>query len=298
MIVNQANLALIYIGFKTIFNEVLGSITPNYPRIATEVPSSTREEQYKWLGRVPRMREWIGDRVIANLGAYSYTIQNRDWETTVALDRNDVEDDTIGVYTPLISAMAQSAALHPDELIFELLASGFTGLCYDGQPFFAPEHVDDTGPMGPQSNTGTAALAPASYGTARAAMMGLKDPQERPLRIVPDLLVVPPQLEAMGREILLAERAQDGSTNVWRGSAQLLVAPELAANPTAWFLLDTSKPVKPLVFQRRKPPTFIAMDRPDDEGVFTKKEFRYGVDCRDNAGYGLWQLAYGSTGTT
>ena len=27
-----------------------------------------------------------------------------------------------------------------------------------------------------------------------------------------------------------------------------------------------------------------------------KKEFIYGVDARCNAGYGLWQLAFGSTG--
>ena len=27
-----------------------------------------------------------------------------------------------------------------------------------------------------------------------------------------------------------------------------------------------------------------------------RKEYLYGVDGRYNAGYGLWQLAYGSTG--
>ena len=28
-----------------------------------------------------------------------------------------------------------------------------------------------------------------------------------------------------------------------------------------------------------------------------EKKFVYGVDARGNAGYTLWQLAYGSTGT-
>jgi phage major head subunit gpT-like protein len=36
------------------------------------------------------------------------------------------------------------------------------------------------------------------------------------------------------------------------------------------------------------------MDRPDDEHVFMRKKFRYGVDDRKNVGFGLWQLAYGS----
>jgi len=39
------------------------------------------------------------------------------------------------------------------------------------------------------------------------------------------------------------------------------------------------------------------MDRPDDENVFMRKKYRYGVDDRKNVGYGLWQLAYGSKQT-
>lgn len=296
MIVNQATLQSIYRGFKVIFNQAFQAAQPLYLRLATVVPSSTKEEEYKWLGKVPRMREWIGDRVIQNLAAYGYTIKNRDWEATVGVDRNDIVDDSIGIYNPLIQALAQSAALHPDELVFELLVNGFTQKCYDGQPFFAVEHVDGNQPA--QSNTTTVKLSATSYAAARSAMMSYKDEHGRPLRIVPNLLVVPPQLEPTGLEILQAERLANGATNIYRNSAELLVAPELSDNPTAWFLLDTTKPVKPLIFQQRKRPEFVAKDRPDDDTVFMKKEYLYGVDSRDNAGYGLWQLAYGSTGTT
>jgi len=31
-----------------------------------------------------------------------------------------------------------------------------------------------------------------------------------------------------------------------------------------------------------------------DEGVFNRREFRFGVDARANTGVGLWQLAYAS----
>lgn len=66
---------------------------------------------------------------------------------------------------------------------------------------------------------------------------------------------------------------------------------------TAWFLLDTSRMVKPLIFQVRKDYNFVALDQETDENVFMRKEFVYGVDARVNAGYGLWQLAYGSKQT-
>jgi len=66
---------------------------------------------------------------------------------------------------------------------------------------------------------------------------------------------------------------------------------------TPWFLLDTSRAIKPLILQERKKPVFTAMTKPDDEAVFMTNEYRYGVDCRYAAGYGLWQLAYGSKQT-
>jgi len=36
------------------------------------------------------------------------------------------------------------------------------------------------------------------------------------------------------------------------------------------------------------------MTRPDNEHVFKNDEYLYGVRARVNAGYGLWQLAFGS----
>lgn len=71
-------------------------------------------------------------------------------------------------------------------------------------------------------------LNAAAYAAARAAMQGFKGDGGRPLGIVPDLLVVPPSLEAVGLEILNAERDTSGATNVWKGTAELLVVPWLA----------------------------------------------------------------------
>jgi len=66
---------------------------------------------------------------------------------------------------------------------------------------------------------------------------------------------------------------------------------------TPWFLLDCSRMIKPMIFQRRRDYDLRRMDRLEDEHVFTTDNFRYGVDARVSAGYGLWQLAYGSKQT-
>lgn len=62
----------------------------------------------------------------------------------------------------------------------------------------------------------------------------------------------------------------------------------------AWFLLDTSRVLKPIVYQTRQPFDLTALDNPTDANVFHRKEFIYGVDGRANAGYGFWQMAYAS----
>lgn len=64
-----------------------------------------------------------------------------------------------------------------------------------------------------------------------------------------------------------------------------------------WYLLDLSKPIKPFIFQERKPYTFIDMVSPQDEGVFMRGEYRYGIEARAVAGYGLPHFAHRSEAT-
>ena len=62
----------------------------------------------------------------------------------------------------------------------------------------------------------------------------------------------------------------------------------------AWYLFDTSRVIKPFIWQTRKPFTIIPKFSMTDEQVFWNKEFEWGVDGRCNAGYGLWQFAFQS----
>lgn len=62
----------------------------------------------------------------------------------------------------------------------------------------------------------------------------------------------------------------------------------------AWYLMDTTRGVKPMVWQTRTPYEFTALTRSEDEAVFRNDEYLYGVRARANAGFGLWQLAFGS----
>ena len=66
---------------------------------------------------------------------------------------------------------------------------------------------------------------------------------------------------------------------------------------TAWYLMDTSREVRPLIWQEREPYTFQQLTLDTDEFVFSNDKYLYGIRARVNAGFGLWQLAYGSKQT-
>lgn len=63
---------------------------------------------------------------------------------------------------------------------------------------------------------------------------------------------------------------------------------------TPWYLLDTSRSLRPLIYQERKAPNFVAKVNETDDNVFDRNEFVYGVDKRCNVGFGFWQMAYRS----
>lgn len=66
-------------------------------------------------------------------------------------------------------------------------------------------------------------------------------------------------------------------------------------NGQPWFLMDCTKVLRPLIYQRRRPFQIVPMLALDNPRVFETREFVWGVDGRSNAGYGLWHLAAMST---
>lgn len=292
MVINPQTLRGIYVAFNTLFNKVFEAQKPTYEKIATVVPSTTDAETYAWLGDIPGMREWVGDREIQNLSGSEYTIKNKDFELTVGVPRNAIEDDKVAIYNPSVQMLGESAAMHPDELVYALLASGFATKCYDGKPFFSDAHeVGDKA----TSNLMHEALTPEAYRKARASMMNLKNAKGRSLGLVPDLLVVPPALEGMARDILLADFI-NGTKNTMTGTAEIHVEPRLTSDK-AWFLLSTKRPIKPLIYQQRKKAKFVSITEETSPNVFMSKTFIYGADSRGNVGFGFWQMAVGSDGT-
>ena len=286
---NQAYMAEVSKGFNTVFNDALKGVNTDYLKVATEIKANTVTVDYAWIADLPSMREWVGDRVLNDLSAWTYSIVKKDWEASIKVHRDVIEYDNLGIVKPRIQDLAHSVGDHYNSAVFGLLESN--GECYDGQPFFSENHEVGGATF---SNMGANDLTVEGYNATVAEIARVCKENGAPLRIRPNLVVVPPELKAKAVELFKCERLANGASNPLFGECEILVAYDLI-DTKSWYLLDTTRPIKPLILQVNKAAEFVAQDKLDNEAAFMRKEFRYGVDTEDNVGYGLWQMAYKNT---
>ena len=301
MLVNSESIKTVFTGLKTIFNQALKAKTGEWQKTTMEVPSSGSGEDYAWLERFPRFRKWIGDKQVKNIAAGKYHVKNEDWEATVAVDRNDIEDDRLGIYNIQAQSAGDSAAELHDIISDDLKNNAFVNTCLDGQYFYDTDHEVNGASVSNKStkalSNATLAAVEASFGAARTAIMKLTDEEGAPLRMKPDLLEVPPALETVANMLATSDKLADGNPNPYKGTFTVLVNPGLISD-TAWFLHVTSNVVKPFIVQMRKRPMFVNQTSMENDDVFNKREYKFGAEARATGAYGLWQLSHGSTGTT
>lgn len=228
MEINSPNIQGLTTEIRTEFNKFLQVATPTSGPFVMNVPSKSGANFYPRLAEFPGMRKWVGSRVINRLKAGAFAIINETFEDTIAIDRDDLEDDQFGIYKPVLAQLGKEASVMPDKLAFEVVNSGTTTKCMDGQYFFDADHV--------------------TYD-------------------------------------------ENGNEKAYSNNA----APESgeSAGP-AWYLFKCDDPLKPVIYQDRRPFTITPKTQLTDGNVFNDKEFVWGVDGRAAAGCGMYQFAYRS----
>lgn len=65
----------------------------------------------------------------------------------------------------------------------------------------------------------------------------------------------------------------------------------------AWYLIDDSRPIKPMIFQDREKARITPKTNLTDDNVFNQDEYVWGAKRRCAAGFGAWQLVFASRQT-
>jgi phage major head subunit gpT-like protein len=302
MLVTRGNVAAIFKGYSVTFWEAFAASAPPLAEgLAMFLNSTGLSEDHNWLTATPGIRELVDEAVINDMAAQNYNVVNKEYEETLGLKEIEVKTDKYGILAPRLRMLGANGRAYPDELLARLIVKGFDGSAPDymgGQFFDANKKAHPDAQA--FTNVTTGRLTATRYEAGRANLLARTNEKGRPLNLGMDLrLIVSPTYDGPARRILEAERAENGATNVMRGTAKLVTWPWLNAVGLehAWFLADFGNPMKPFIHQELIPWTNFTVDNPQDNYVLRFHKFLYQIYSARAMAFGFPEVIYASDGT-
>lgn len=273
--------------------------------VAMRMSSDQAIETYAWLGNSPAMREFIAGRQPAELKENSFTITNKDYETSLNIKLKDLRRDKLGMVQMRVNQLADRAMDHPAKLLSNLIIAGESTVCYDGQFFFDTDHLD--GDSGTLSNDITAtAVAPTNPTADEMSeailkgvqqMYGFKDDKGEPINQSARQFTVMIPTTFMGNTLkaVTAMLGTGGASATLPSLSRyfdLRIVPNARLNSwtTKFAILRTDEAAKPFILQEEGPMDVLALGEGSEHTQKTK-ECLFGVDWSGNVGYAWWQHA-------
>lgn len=324
MVITQAALNAIRRTFDRVFQAGVQSAASEWQRIATRVPSGSAQNIYGWLMKFPQMREWPkgARRQARNIAERTYALANKKYETTVEVAREDIEDDNLGMYRPIVQAAGQEASDHVDRGVFGVLDDGYRTTCFDGKPFFAsdhPRHANEDGsganetesnlikgelevvePAG-KTSVGDITISGGGAGKAVGGTFRIKCTKAGASRTAAKFRLAYDDEEYGSEDLTLSagkyEIPHSGGVKAAFTDAAYVKDEEWTLRPkyAPWYLLHTRSPLRPAIYQDREAAVIEAIMQPQNDTVFYTDQYPYGVRARRAFGVAFWQMALCST---
>ncbi len=317
--ITPSNFTVFVTNVETMIGEVYNTddVQSVAKQISSEIPCTSSQLTLGWTGLMPKMRAWFGARQPHQPAPQTYTIQMQPFENTDSIDRFNLDDDMFGIYYRMLPDMARQAKRHADYQLRDLLENsgvqtGVKQLGPDGLTFFNTAHpVDlyDTTKgtyindfVGGQSVGGVTVggpLSPTSFTSLFEYNMTLKGEDGERLGIRNNVLMHPPTLRT---EVELILKSTFFAPPAWGAFASIGSQVGAADNPlrrlgveplqndflasnTKWYLMDTTKAFKPLLWVVRNETVTVPRVNENDQAVFDTHQFQWGQWNRVSPGW-------------
>lgn len=286
--------------------------------ISMLINSDQESEEYRWLGQVPQMREWLGGRQAKGFSDFTQTLTNVHYEATLEVLTRELRLDKTGQLLIRISELARRTNSHWASLLTTQIDNGITTACYDGQFFFDTDHTEGNNTTS-QSNdisVDISALPVTTAGTITApsveemqltiqegvkAIIGFLDNENEPMNEDASsfLVMVPLALRTATQAALanpmLATGASQTSLQALENIKISMVSNVRLDNlSSAWTdsfaIFQTDGDAKSLIRQQETPVQIKAIAE-GSELEFNEDKHHYGVDSWRTTGFGFWQKA-------
>lgn len=147
--INKTNMSLFFKALSTRFRGGLAVAPPvDMSVLCEDLPLSTDETDFSWLGESDDLRLWENGRELTELAAYKYAITHKEWERTIRAKARDLENDRTALYGTRAEKLGRAAGRWKMQRQIDLLKNGETTVCLDGQFYFDTDHpagVEGTG---------------------------------------------------------------------------------------------------------------------------------------------------------
>ncbi len=268
---------------------------PAYEPIAATIDMTAKSIDLVDIGGAPmplrsrgrmQVQEWIEKKL---------TVTPLDWDITVALSYNAVQDDQTATLDRKARSAGDNFQRHIAQQAFQALNDGDAvtnfGACYDGGAFYANAHIDkgaayQTG----QDNLDGAALDATNFATTFLKAQKARDDQGNFCQFNFDLLVCSVDLWTKAWQICKIPGGSETITNAnpYAGILTPKAVPQFDA--AAWVVVASHEQTKPIIIAIRERPNLQSAwfdpNGPDGGMYYFKFYARY------NHFYGDWRLAW------
>ncbi len=287
-------------------------------------PNSTQpSETYKWLGNVPKFREWLGGRNAQHPKVETYSIRNRLWEQTLEFGVDDLRLDKTGQIMIRIGELAQAASAFWEDQITTLINNGATSgnTTYDGKLMWGTDHpvkeqtTSSTTVKNDITNTEVPALdvvtttAPTAV-EAAAILLGLVghfhtftndqghllNARARNFTVMVGTAPIWGAFQTAASQAFLTS----GQSNPIMGlksqgyTFDIIMNPNLTSATTLVYIFRTDAKLRPFILQEQEPIKLTVIGAGSEE-EFKNRRHLFGTERIGSSGYGLWQYAIRAT---
>lgn len=281
-------------GFLVSLRENAGRMP--WPRIASVHTMRQKAVDMVDLGATPMPTQNLGGITAQDFIEKTQTVKPSDWDLTVWISYNAVQDDQVGDLLRRCRAAGRNFQRHINKRVFQVLNAGdgqTYAPCYDAQDFFDSDHVDKGAAyQTSQDNENTLDLTIDNFETVWQAGQAFVDDQGEYTEFAYDLLVCHPNQYREAYQIAMNEWAYDTANRELNPFRSVVTSPIITSpylDSTAWYLAASSEDVKPLIVAMREEPAL--QDSWFDPKAADGGRYYFKFYARYEVYYGDWRLA-------
>ena len=284
-------------GLRRIFFDSVDAIvtTSRIPLMFNVTGSSKAQEHDLSVGGFSDFEEYKGAiEYDDNEQLFKTTYTHTEYVRAMAVERKLVDDDLYNIINQRPRQLGLAAGRTREKHAAEVfnLAFSATRLGGDGKALCATDHPLSPSNATGQGNKGTTALSYDAVVATRKLMRSFTDSRGELVTVMPDTLLIPPELEDTANDIVMTMTGRPGtannSNNFVRDAGINYVVWDYLTDANNWFMVDSAMAKLYLNWFNRVPLEFAA----DPTGDFNLVA-RFRAYMRYSYGWSDWRWVYG-----